>query len=205
MSLRDARLYLVSPARLQAGDLADMVGDLAAAGVDVIQLREKELEPRRVLELGAPIAQACRRVGIPFVVNDRPDIALALRADGLHLGQDDIPLEVVRGIVPGILFGGSTHSPEQVDAATREGWDYFAVGPVFETPTKPGRPGTGLGLIRYAAEHAPRSTWFAIGGIDASNLDDVLEAGARRVVVVRAITEAADPPTAAAELKQRLR
>lgn len=203
--MRDARLYLVAPARLQTGPLVDMVEDLAAAGVDVIQLREKELEPRRVLELGAPIAEACRRAGIPFIVNDRPDIALALRADGLHLGQDDIPLEVARGIVPGILFGGSTHSPEQVDRATREEWDYFAVGPVFETPTKPGRPGTGLGLIRYAAEHAAGSTWFAIGGIDASNLDDVIEAGARRVVVVRAITEASDPPRAAAELKQRLR
>lgn len=203
--MREASLYLVAPARLGAGRLADMVGELAAAGVDAIQLREKELEPREILELGAPVADACRKAGIPFVINDRPDIALALRADGLHLGQDDIPLEVARAIVPGILFGGSTHSPEQVDRAPGEGWDYFAVGPVFETPTKPGRPATGLELIRHAAARAADSVWFAIGGIDASNLDDVLEAGARRVVVVRAITEAADPPTAAAELKQRLR
>ncbi|MQB01559.1 MAG: thiamine phosphate synthase [Actinobacteria bacterium] len=201
----DARLYLVAPARLQAGRLADMVDELAAGGVDVIQLREKELEPKQVLEAGAPIAEACRRAGIPFVINDRPDIALALRADGLHLGQDDIPPEIARAIVPGIVLGGSTHSPEQVDQAAREDWDYFAVGPVFETPTKPGRPGTGLELIRHAAGTATSSVWFAIGGIDASNLADVMEAGARRVVVVRAITEAPDPPKAAAELKQRLR
>jgi thiamine-phosphate pyrophosphorylase len=202
--IRDARLYLVAPARLRAGRLANLVEELAAAGVDLIQLREKDLEPKRILEVGAPIAEACRRVGIPFVINDRPDIALALRADGLHLGQDDIPLEIARGIVPEILIGGSTHSPEQVARATHEDWDYFAVGPVFETPTKPGRPGTGLDLIRYAAERAKRSVWFAIGGMDASKLDDVMEAGARRVVVVRAITEAADPPKAAAELKVRL-
>jgi thiamine-phosphate pyrophosphorylase len=202
--MKDARLYLVAPARLQAGLLAELVEDLAAAGVDMVQLREKDLEPKQVLELGRPVAEACRRAGIPFVVNDRPDIALALRADGLHIGQDDIPLELARSIVPGILFGGSTHSPEQVEQAVAEDWDYFAVGPVFETPTKPGRPGTGLELIRYAADRAAGSVWFAIGGIDASNLGDVLEAGARRIVVLRAITDAADPPRAAAELKRRL-
>jgi len=182
----------------------DMIEDLAGAGVDAIQLREKEMEPKQILELGGPIARACRAAGIPFIVNDRPDIALALRADGLHLGQDDIPLPVARAIVPGILFGGSTHSVEQVERATSEGWDYFAVGPVYETPTKPGRPGTGLGLIRFAAERAGRSAWFAIGGIDAGNLDEVMDAGARRVVVVRAITEAPDPSHAATLLKERL-
>jgi thiamine-phosphate pyrophosphorylase len=200
-AIEAARLYLVAPARLRAGSLADLVGDLAAAGVDVIQLREKELEANEVIRLGRPIAEACRAHSVPFVVNDRPDIALALGADGLHLGQDDIPLDIARLVVPDVFFGGSTHSPEQVDVAVAQPWDYFAVGPVYETPTKPGRPGTGLDLIRHAAEHAAARVWFAIGGIDASNITEVMDAGARRAVVVRAITEASDPAAAAAELK----
>lgn len=179
----------------------DLVGELAAAGVDLIQLREKELEAGKVLEVGEPIARACRDAGIPFVVNDRADIARALDADGLHLGQDDLPLDLARPIVPDAFFGTSTHSPHQVDEAVERPWDYFAVGPVFETPTKPGRPGTGLDLIRHAASSAADKVWFGIGGIDRTNLQAVIEAGARRVVVVRAITEAADPAAAVAELK----
>ena len=202
--LRDARLYLVAPSRLAAGKLADLVSDLAAAGVDAIQLREKNMEAKEILEHGAGVAAACREAGVPFIVNDRPDIALALGADGLHLGQDDVPQELARRIVPDAFFGTSTHSADQVDRAAAEPWDHFAVGPVFETPTKPGRPGTGLELIRHAATAAASSTWFAIGGIDASNLAEVIDAGARRAVVVRAITQASDPVAAAARLSSML-
>ena len=190
---------------MRAGNLAEFVDELVDAGVDLIQLREKDMEARRVLEVGEPVARACRAAGIPFVVNDRADIARSLGADGLHLGHDDLPLDEALPIVPDAFLGTSTHSPEQVDAAAGQPWDYFAVGPVFETPTKPGRPGTGLELIRHAASSAAGSVWFAIGGIDRTNLDAVMEAGAGRVVVVRAITEASDPAAAAAELASMLR
>lgn len=202
--LEDARLYLVAGAQIEAGPLVDLVGDLAGAGVDLIQLREKDLEAGDILRAGAPIAEACRAAGVGFVVNDRPDLALALGA-GVHVGQNDVPVEVARAIVPGRIVGLSTHSEDEVDTALDLGdrIDYFAAGPVFETPTKPGRPQVGLGLIRYAAAHANRP-WFAIGGINESNLAEVIEAGARRVVVVRAVTEARDPVAAAARLKNML-
>ncbi len=204
-SIEEARLYLVAPAQLEAGRLADLVGHLAGAGVDLVQLREKDLDGGEVLELGAEVADACRAAGIPFVINDRPDIALALGC-GLHLGQDDVPAELARRILADAAIGRSTHSREQVSAelAASPRPSYIAVGPVYATPTKPGRPGTGLDLIRFAAEAAGDLPWFAIGGIDETNLDDVIRAGARRVVVVRAVTEAADPVGAAARLKEKL-
>jgi thiamine-phosphate pyrophosphorylase len=197
--LDDARLYLVAPAQLVFGPLADLVPDLAAAGVDVIQLREKEREAGEVLSLGEPIAAACRGAKVPFVVNDRPDVALALGA-GVHLGQNDLPVAVARGIVGDAILGLSTHAESEIDGALGAGVDYIAVGPVFPTPTKPGRPGVGLSLVRYAAQHATLP-WFAIGGIDEDSLPDVIDAGARRVVVVRAITQADDPASAAARLR----
>jgi thiamine-phosphate pyrophosphorylase len=202
--LGDARLYLVAGAQIEAGSLAELVGDLAGAGVDLIQLREKEMEAGDILRVGAPIAEACRAAGVGFMVNDRPDLALAL-GSGVHVGQNDVPVDVAREIVPDRMVGLSTHSEEQVDGALALGdrIDYFAAGPVFETPTKPGRPQVGLGLIRYAAARA-NMPWFAIGGITESNIAEVMEAGARRVVVVRAITEARDPVAAAARLKDML-
>lgn len=204
-ALADARLYLVAPARLAAGDLASLVPELAQAGVDVVQLREKEMEAGDLLRLGEPILAACREAGVPFIVNDRPDVALALGADGVHLGQNDLPVAVARRILGRALVGRSTHAEEEVDAegAAAEPPDYIAVGPVFETPTKPGRPAAGLGLVRYAARRA-RQPWFAIGGINPDTLPAVLEAGARRIVVVRAIVEAARPPEAAAALRALL-
>ncbi|MDQ3981259.1 MAG: thiamine phosphate synthase [Actinomycetota bacterium] len=187
--------------------MADLVPELAGAGVDVLQLREKEMEAGPLLRASQGLALACRSVGIPFFVNDRPDVALAAGADGVHLGQDDLPVAAARRVVPAGLVGWSTHSVEQIDAVL--GWDeppdYIAVGPVYETPTKPGRAATGLDLVSYAAAKVPDELpWFAIGGIDPGNLSEIVDAGARRIVVVRAITEAPDPSAAAARLRASL-
>jgi thiamine-phosphate pyrophosphorylase len=203
-TVESARLYLVAPARIGTRSVASMVGELAAAGVDVLQLREKEMEAGDVLRAGAELAEACGRARIPFVVNDRPDLAVLLDA-GVHVGQRDVPVEAARRLVPRGIVGLSTHAREEIDAVgagdTRP--DYIAVGPVFVTPTKPGRPAAGIDLVSYAAQRVA-VPWFAIGGIDASNLPEVMEAGARRVVVVRAIAEARDPVAATAALRARL-
>ncbi|HEX2050464.1 MAG TPA: thiamine phosphate synthase [Actinomycetota bacterium] len=201
--LRDARLYLVAPQRIRAGRLAELVPELAAAGVDLVQLREpKDAEGGDLVRAADPVAAACRAAGVPFVVNDRPDVALAVAA-GVHVGQNDVSPEIARRIVGDAVVGISTHAPEEVDAALRAPVDYLAVGPVFSTPTKPGRRATGVELLRHAAGRADRP-WFAIGGIDAGNVGGVLDAGARRVVVVRAIADAADPVAAAAALRGAL-
>jgi thiamine-phosphate pyrophosphorylase len=206
VKLGNARLYLCTDGRRRTGDLEDFLDAVLAAGVDIVQLREKGLEAREELALLEVAAAACRRHGRLLAVNDRADVALAIGADMLHLGQDDLPVPVARAILgPGPAIGRSTHSPAQSDAAGREdGVDYLCAGPVWATPTKPGRPGTGLGLVEHVASRAPDRPWFAIGGISLSNLDEVLAAGARRVVVVRAITEAADPAAAAAAFAARL-
>jgi len=153
------------------------------------------------------VAGACHRHGGLLAVNDRADVALAAGANVLHLGQDDLPVPVARQILgPGPLIGRSSHSPAQSSlAAAEEGVDYFCAGPVWTTPTKPGRPATGLDLVSHVAALRPERPWFAIGGISLDRLDDVLAAGATRVVVVRAITEAADPGAAAAAFASRLR
>jgi thiamine-phosphate pyrophosphorylase len=197
-----ARLYLVSTASFGGRRLVDLVPELAAAGVDLIQLREKEMEAGQILELGRPLVAACYEAGIPFIVNDRPDVAAALQANGVHLGQDDLPLTLGRRFMPEAIVGRSTHSRSQIDSETTgaDRPDYIAVGPVFETPTKPGRGAVGLDLLKYAAPRVGMP-WFAIGGIDEGNLSEVMEAGARRVVVVRAITEAPDPVAAAAGIR----
>ena len=202
----DARLYLVAPARLVAGELFDLIPELTAAGVDLIQLREKEMEAGDLLRVGEPIALACKAAGVPLIVNDRPDVALALEADGVHLGQNDLPVPFTRELIGDRMIGLSTHEPHEVDVALElDGLiDYYVVGPVHETPTKVGRPATGLALVRHAAASSTTLPWFAIGGIDESNVDRVLDAGANRIVVVRAITQAGDPPAAAAALKSRL-
>jgi thiamine-phosphate pyrophosphorylase len=173
-------------------------------GVDVVQLRCKDAGDDLLLAAARRFRAACARHRALFVVNDRPDLAVAANADGVHVGQDDMAVAAAREIVgPDRLVGLSTHSPEQVDAAAREPIDYIGVGPVFETPTKPGCPAVGVELVRYAAAHAARP-FFAIGGISAENVDGVREAGAARVAVVRALTEASDPERAAAELRSRL-
>ena len=210
MDLRErlaaARLYLCTDGRQQRGDLAGFLDAALGGGVDIVQLREKGLEAREELALLEVFADACRRHGALLAVNDRADVALAAGADVLHLGQDDLPVPVARRILgPGPLIGRSSHSPAQSDsAAAEEGADYFCAGPVWTTPTKPGRPATGLELISRVASREPTRPWFAIGGISLDRLDHVLAAGAARVVVVRAITEAADPAAATRAFARRL-
>jgi thiamine-phosphate pyrophosphorylase len=202
--LADARLYLCTGDR---PDLAEFADAALAGGVDVIQLRDKGLAARDELAALAVLAEACARHGALLSVNDRADIALAAGADVLHLGQDDLPVSDARRILgDDVVIGRSTHDFAQAGAAAVEaGVDYFCTGPCWPTPTKPGRAAPGLDLVRATANARPARPWFAIGGIDETRLPSVLAAGADRVVVVRAITEAADPKTAAARLSAALR
>jgi thiamine-phosphate pyrophosphorylase len=204
--LADARLYLCTDSRRARGDLPEFLDAVLGAGVDIVQLREKGLEAGEELALLEVFTAACGRHGGLLAVNDRADVALAAGADVLHLGQDDLPVPVARRILgPGPVIGRSSHSPAQSDAAAAEAdVDYFCAGPLWTTPTKPGRPATGLGLLGHVARQDPARPWFAIGGISLDRLDDVLAAGATRVVVVRAITEADDPAAAARAFARRL-
>jgi thiamine-phosphate pyrophosphorylase len=194
-------------ARQRQGDLAAFLDAVLGAGVDIVQLRQKGLEAREELRFLEVFRRACDAHGALLAVNDRADVAYAAGADVLHLGQDDLPPGVARQIIgPGPLIGLSTHAEAEAAAASAEpAADYFCTGPVWPTPTKPGRPAPGLPLVRYAAGLGTGRPWFAIGGIDESTLDQVLDAGARRVVVVRAITEAEAPAAATARLAARLR
>ncbi|MCX4749589.1 thiamine phosphate synthase [Kitasatospora sp. NBC_01287] len=205
--LAAARLYLCTDARREQGDLEQFLDAVLAGGVDIVQLRDKGLEAKQELEFLEVFAAAAERHGKLFAVNDRADVAHAARPQVLHLGQDDLPVPAARAILgPDVVIGRSCHAESEVAGAIAEpGVDYFCTGPLWPTPTKPGRPAPGLGLARYAAEQASDRPWFAIGGIDLGNLDQVLAAGARRVVVVRAITAAEDPGAAAAELARRVR
>ncbi|MFD4693432.1 thiamine phosphate synthase [Streptomyces sp. NPDC058463] len=205
--LADARLYLCTDARKQQGDLPAFLDAVLSCGVDIVQLRDKGMEAAEELEHLAVFADACKRHGKLLAVNDRADVAHAIGSDVLHLGQGDLPVPAARAVIGAdVVIGRSTHAESEVDAAVAEaGVDYFCTGPCWPTPTKPGRYAPGLGLVRYAASLDQPRPWFAIGGIDAGNLDEVLDAGARRVVVVRAITEAADPAAATAALAARIR
>jgi thiamine-phosphate pyrophosphorylase len=188
----DSRLYLIAPAR---PGLVELIERAVEGGVDLVQVRDKELPDRELLERLGEARDVTRRLGVPLVVNDRVDLAVLCDADFVHVGQDDLPVESVRRF--GLGVGLSTHAAPEVDLAHA---DYIGVGPVYATPTKEGRPPGGLDLVRYAAERA-RQPWFAIGGIDASNVAEVVAAGATRVAVVRAICQAPDPRTAAADLR----
>ena len=212
--LTTARLYLCTDARREHADLAEFANAALAGGVDIIQLRDKgsageqrfgPLEAREELAACRILADAARQHGALFAVNDRADIARAAGADVLHLGQGDLPLDVARDIVgTDVLLGLSSHDREQAAAAASGQADYFCVGPCWPTPTKPGRQAPGLGLVRAVAELGTDKPWFAIGGIDERRLPEVRSAGARRIVVVRAITGAADPRAAAERLSSAL-
>jgi thiamine-phosphate pyrophosphorylase len=205
--LAASRLYLCTDARERQGDLARFLDDVLGSGVDIVQLRQKGLEAGQELRYLEVFRQACAAHGALLAVNDRADVAYACGADVLHLGQDDLPVGIARTILgPGPLIGLSSHAETETAAAADEpAADYFCTGPVWPTPTKPGRPAPGLDLVRYAAALGTARPWFAIGGIDEGNLDQVIEAGAARIVVVRAITDADDPGAAAARLAARLR
>jgi thiamine-phosphate pyrophosphorylase len=198
--LRRARLYLVVEAAAEP-----VVGPALRGGVDMVQLRDKDASDDAILSAAARFRSLCAEHGALFWLNDRPDLVRAAGADGVHLGQDDLPVSEAREqLGPDVLIGLSTHSPEQFDAALRSEADQLSVGPVWETPTKAGRPAAGLDYVRYAATHGAEVPWFAIGGIDAGNVGEVVAAGARRVVVVRAIRDADDPERAARVLHEVL-
>ena len=197
--LATRRLYLCTADR---PDLADFVKACVAGGVDIVQLRDKVLDARPLLERAAVAQQACAEAGVPFILNDRPDLALALGADGVHVGQDDAPPALARRILGnGAIVGYSTHAPHELDAAVIEPVDYISAGPVNETPTKPGRRGTGLDYLTYAATNAGDMPFFVTGGVTPETLPAMLDAGARRFVVVRYLTQSDDPQAAAERLR----
>jgi thiamine-phosphate pyrophosphorylase len=193
--LARSRLYVVTDARQRKGDLTSFLEAILEAGVDIVQLREKDAEGGDLLRWGEAFRAAASRHGALFVVNDRADVAVAADADGVHMGQGDLTPELTRRLVgPDVIIGLSTHSEDQLHQASGHA-DYLSVGPVHQTPTKPGRPAVGLPLVAEAAGSESRS-WFAIGGINAETLSEVTRAGATRIVVVRAVTEAPDPAAA---------
>jgi thiamine-phosphate pyrophosphorylase len=197
--LAEARLYFICEARPRGEALGPVLAAALRGGADVFQLREKNLPDQDILEAAAVARELCEAAGALFVVNDRPDIALAVDADGVHVGQDDMGVEAARAIVgPDRLVGLSTHSPAQIDRA--QAADMIGVGPVYATPTKRWRPAVGTELVAYARDHA-RQPFFAIGGIDETRAADVVAAGAARIAAVRAIAAAADPEGAARRLR----
>jgi thiamine-phosphate pyrophosphorylase len=204
--LAEARLYMVCDARPGGRELSEVLHGAIAGGVQVVQLREKQLADEELTAVAHAATTLCRQLGALLIVNDRPHVALRAGADGVHVGQDDMAVEEARGIVgEDMLVGLSTHAPSEIDAAASTApngaphVDYIGVGPIHETPTKPGRPAVGSELVSYASAHA-QVPFFAIGGLDETNVEEVLDAGAERICVLRAICEADDPERAARAL-----
>lgn len=197
-AIADCRLYLCTPDR---PDLAAFVAACISGGVDIVQLRDKELEARPLLERARQLRAVCTDHGIPFVLNDRPDLALEVEADGVHVGQDDAPVALARRIMgPAAIVGLSTHSPSDLESALHTEASYLSAGPVEATPTKPGRPGTGLDYLTLAAGQA-RVPVFVTGGVTPERVPALAAAGARHFVVVRYLTESDDPAAAARRLR----
>ncbi len=196
--ISDRRLYLCTPDR---PDLESFVGAAIRGGVDVVQLRERTLSDRELVGRARRLRRVCGDLGVPFIVNDRPDVALEVGADGVHVGQDDVPPSLARRILgPEAIVGLSTHAPSELEAAANEPVDYLSAGPIEPTPTKPGRPGTGLGYASLAAARARRPV-FVTGGVRPDRVADLVEAGVRHFVVVRYLTDASDPEAAARRLR----
>lgn len=200
------RLYLVATPREHMPE-AELLARVEAAldgGVDVLQLRCKGWEALPYMRLAEKVGGRARARGVPFIINDRPDVALAVEADGVHLGQLDLPVAQARRILPDAIIGRSSHKPAHAERAITEDASYFAVGPVWETPTKPGRTAAGLSYVRDVAARRPPMPWFAIGGINLGNVHQVIEDGAERIAVVRAILDARDPADAARAFSEAL-
>lgn len=201
--LSERRLYLCTADR---PDLVDFLAACINGGVDVVQLREKHLEARDLISRAEAAGAVCRDLGVPFILNDRPDLALAAGADGVHVGQDDTPPGTARRILGDeAIIGLSTHAPDEWSGAAGEPVDYLSAGPVNPTPTKPGRPGTGLEYLRLVASTPAGSPegipWFVTGGVTPETIPGMAAAGARRFVVVRYLTESDDPEAAARGLR----
>ncbi|MDQ6780484.1 MAG: thiamine phosphate synthase [Candidatus Eremiobacteraeota bacterium] len=202
-ALQRVRLYVITDAQPRVRPVEAFLERVIQAGAGMIQLREQHLEDGALLHLARRCAQVCRERGALFIVNDRVDIALGCEADGVHVGQDDVPVADARRMLGSQrLIGLSTHAPEQVDAAQQSGADYFAVGPVHATPTKPGRPAAGIALVEYAAARA-RLPFFAIGGLEPSNIGEVFAAGGDRVCVLRCVCQSPQPELAVRTLLER--
>jgi thiamine-phosphate pyrophosphorylase len=199
--LRTARLYFVCDAR-PTTDLETLLRAALTGGADIVQLREKELGRSEIERAAATFRRIADTFSALFILNDDPELARICDADGVHVGQDDVSAEQARELLgDDAIVGLSTHSEEQIAASAGRPVDYISVGPIWETPTKEGRPGVGLELISHAAQNPPHP-FFAIGGIDTGNAPQVVEAGAERLCAVRAIRDAADPEAAATELRQ---
>jgi len=204
--VRFGRLYLVATPRPHMSEFEFLARVRAAldGGVDVLQLRCKDLDALPYLRLADRVAAIAREARVPFIVNDRPDLALACNADGVHLGQGDVPVKWARCILGAKIVGRSSHEPADAERAIVETATYFAVGPVWETPTKPGRKAAGLSYVREIAGRGVELPWFAIGGITLDNVGQVLADGARRIALVRAILDAPEPAEAARAFVERL-
>jgi thiamine-phosphate pyrophosphorylase len=199
--LRTARLYFVCEAR-PPGDLEALLRAVLTGGADILQLREKELGRAEIERAAATFRRVADTFSALFILNDDPELARICDADGVHVGQDDVGAEQARELLgPDAIVGLSTHSKEQIAASAERPVDYISVGPIWETPTKEGRPGVGLDLIDHADACAPHP-FFAIGGIDPGNAEEVVRAGGRRLCAVRAIRDAASPEAAARALRQ---
>jgi thiamine-phosphate pyrophosphorylase len=199
--LEGRRLYLCTPDR---DDVEAFVAACIAGGVDLVQLREKHLDARPLIQRGRLVRRVCQDHGVPFILNDRPDLALEVEADGVHVGQDDAPAALARRLLgPDAIVGLSTHAPAELDAAAGEPVDYVSAGPIEATPTKPGRPGTGVEYVRYARDSAIRP-FYVTGGVTPDTVPAIAAAGARRFVVVRFLTEAADPKASARALRDAI-
>lgn len=202
--LRTARLYFVLDARPHGEDPEKRVEAALRGGADIVQIREKTLGRREIERSAATVRRLCDTYSALFIINDDPELARAVDADGVHVGQDDVAVEEARRLLgPDAIIGLSTHSEEQIQASAERPVDHISVGPIWETPTKEGRPAVGLDLIRYAARQAPHP-FFAIGGINLANVGEVVAAGAERLCVVRALRDADDPADVAARLRAAL-